>query len=124
MNGTEERGVRGRLEPRIFGRRLHHRDIAPALACDVLAGYRRHFWRLLDADNRSAGTYLFPEQATAQSGPAPHVEDDLPGLERERLDDRTAVRLEHAGITVVGPGVLVVGRLALGLTGRRLRRGT
>ena len=74
--------------------------------------------------DRSAGTYLFPEQATAQSGPAPHVEDDLPGLERERLDDRLAVRLEQAGITVVGPGVLVIGRLAPGLTGQRPRAGT
>lgn len=72
----------------------------------------------------SQGPTFSPEQDTAQSGPAPHIEDDLPGLERERLDDRVAVRLEQAGITVVGPGVLVIGRLAPGLTGQRPRAGT
>jgi hypothetical protein len=36
-------------------------------------------------------------------------------LQRERRNDRAAVRLEHAGIAVVGTGVLVIGRLASGL---------
>src|SRR5260370_26310608 len=124
MTGEDQPRVVGRIDPCISGRRLPHCDIAPAFACDVLAGYRRHFRRLLDADNRSAGTDLFPEQATAQSGPAPHVEDDLPGLERERLDDRATVQLKRAGITVIGLSVLVIGRLVPGLPGQRPCRGT
>jgi hypothetical protein len=53
MNGAEHGGICSLPTPGIFSRQLHDHDVAPALACDVLAGYGRHLRRLLDADDRS-----------------------------------------------------------------------
>ena len=66
------------------------------------------------------GPTLSPEQAGAQPRPGSHVEDHLPGADRQRLDDRPAVAPERASLPVIGMGVLAVGRLAPGPPGRRI----
>lgn len=58
----------------------------------------------------------------AQSCPASHVEDHLPAADRECLDDCLAVALKGASPTIVGAGMLPVGRLRRQLWCRRRYR--
>ena len=78
VHRAEQGGVGGSGDPGILGRRLHHRDVAPAFEGDALTGHRRHLRRFLDADHASSRAHLVPQQAAAQAGPASHVQDHLP----------------------------------------------
>ena len=117
VHRAEQGGVGGRGDPGIHGPRLHHRDVAPAFEGDTLTGHRRHLRRFLDADHASPRAHLVPQQAAAQPGPASHVQDHLPPVQRERLHQLPPVGLEYAGITIIGRGLPAIGPLPGGLDG-------